>query len=253
MRFAAVLMLVLASTVAAAESKTDPAVFVIELSQARLSLRGVISSTGHEQILRRTVARQFPDIRTEIDLDISSELPASWSLTTDQTLRALVHTQSATATITSGRIVLRGITSSPDAWFAALGHLEMLLAPEVSIESAVNPFSNAKSFDSLCMQLFTAAFRNHNIEFARGSKILSTSAYGPLDEVVELGTDCPSAKITISGNGDGGPANQPNGKQRAEAVAAYLARRGLAPSRLQTVGAKTSPSRHIIFSVSFPE
>ncbi len=252
MRSVGLLIFLLSSALAAgAETKTDSPVFTIELSQARLSIRGVISSAGHEQILRQTAARQFPDSEIEIDLDIGPGLPPAWSLITDQTLRALAHTQSATAEITPEWIILRGVTSDPAAWFAVLARLETLLAPDIAVESAVNPFSNGQSFSSLCRQLFAAAFRSRKIEFAERIKTLSSSAYGLLDELAELGTDCPSAIISITGNGDGGPSNQQDGRQRAEAVAAYLKGRGFDPSRLQAVGAETSPNRRIVFSVSF--
>lgn len=253
MRSVSVLIVLLASAVPAADSRTDSPVFVIDLNQTRLLLRGVISSAGHEQILRQTAARQFPDAKTEIDLHIGSALPSAWSLITDQTLRALAHTQSATATITPAGIILHGVTSSPTAWFAALTRLEILLAPDIAVESTINPFSNGQSFNSLCRQLFTAAFRNHKIEFAERAKTLSSSAYGLLDELAELGTDCPSASIRITGNGDGGSANQQNGKQRADAVAAYLTGRGFDPSRLQAIGAVISTNRRIVFAISFAE
>lgn len=253
MRSAAVLILLLASAAPAAGVKTDTPVFSIEISQAHLSVRGAISSTGHEQILRQTVARQFPDNESQIDLETGSGLPPAWSMVTDQTLRILAHTQSATATITPGRVVLRGVTSSPAVWFAALARLETLLAPDFVVESTVNPFSNAQSFNSLCRALFVAAFRKHRIDFAQGTRTLSSSAYGLLDELTELGMDCPLARIRISGNGDGGPDNRQYGKQRADTVAAYLIGRGFDPSHLQIVGAETSANRRIVFSVSFSE
>lgn len=252
MRSVSLLIVLLSGALSAGASPgTAVALFTIEISQARLAIHGSISSVGHAQIIRRTVALRFPNIETDIDLEVGTSLPPKWSLITDQTLRALAHTQSATAEITSDRIILRGFTTDPESWFVVLDQLEKLLAPDFTLESTVDPFSNGLSFDSVCRQLFAAAIHGRDIEFARNVMTLSSSAHALLDELAELATDCPSASIKIIGNGDGGPDNQLDGKRRALAVAAYLKGLGLDPARLKTVGAKTSTNRRIVFSFSF--
>ena len=229
----------------------NTATFSIEKNQARLTIRGGVSSAGHEQILRQTTARLFPDSQPEIDLDIRSGLPSAWSLITDLTLQALSRTQASTATITPDVIELRGYTTNASAWFDALSRLEKHLPHSMELRSSVSSISARQSFSSMCRQLFAAALRSHRIEFAEGSNTLSSSAHGLLDELTELGMDCPAAAIRITGSGDGGPASQHAGKQRAEAVVAYMVQRGFDATRLEALGSGTSDNRRIVFAVSF--
>jgi len=225
---------------------------VIEYSRARLLVRGDISSAGHEQILRQSAALEFPESDIQFELSIRTGLPPAWSLITDLTLRALAKTTSATAEITAERITIRGLSSDPAAWQDAVDWLEKTLSPEIVLDASVATLKSSRSFESVCRGLFAAAFRAHRIGFEGDSMTLSSSAYSLLDELIELGTDCPAALIRITGNGDGGgAANQETGRQRAEAVLSYLEGRGFDPARLSAHGAKTSTNRKIVFSVTF--
>jgi len=229
----------------------DTALILIERNQTRLAIRGDTSSAGHERVLQRTVSRLFPDTQLETVLKTRSGLPSSWSLITDLTLQAMSHTQSSTARITPDGIELRGFTADASAWFSAIDRLEKHLPVDMPLHSLVHPVSARQSFSSMCRQLFAAALRSHRIEFAKGSNTLSSSAHGLLDELAELGMDCPAAAISITGSGDGGPTSQHTGRQRAETVAAYLRERGLDGARLQIFGSTTSDNRRIVFAVSF--
>lgn len=230
---------------------TDTAVFSIRKSQTSLLVRGDISSAGHEQILRQTASRLFPDMQLETEFRNRFGLPSSWSLITDLTLQALSQTQSSTALITPDGIELRGYTTDASSWFSAIGRLEKHLPATMPLRSLVHQIGARQSFNSMCRQLFAAAFHSHRIRFATGSNTLSPSAHGLLDELAELGMDCPDAAIRITGGGDGGPGNQQAGWQRAEAIAAYLQGRGIDATRLQTFGSETSGNRRIVFAVSF--
>jgi len=229
----------------------DAAIFSIERNQTMLIISGDTSSAGHEQVLLQTASRLFPDTRLETKLETRFGLPSSWSLITDLTLQALSHTQSSSAEITPHGIELRGFTTDAAAWSAAIDRLEKRLPVDMPLHSLVHPVSARQSFSSMCRQLFAAALHSHRIEFAKGSNTLSSSAHGLLDELAELGMDCPSAAISITGSGDGGPTSQQAGRQRAEAVAAYLRERGIDQARLQTFGSETSDNRRIVFAVSF--
>ena len=151
----------------------------------------------------------------------------------------MAKTSSATAEITPQKITIRGLSSEPDAWRSAVDLLENNLSPDIVLNTSVALLKNLQSFESVCRGLFATAFRAHRIDFARGSLTLSSSAFSLLDELTELGADCPAAAIAITGNGDGGAANQEKGRRRAEVVLSYLEGRGFDPARLRAHGAET--------------
>ena len=230
---------------------TDTAEFSIRKNQTQLLIRGDTSSAGHEQILRQTASRLFPDMQVETEFKSRVGLPSSWSLVTDLTLQALSHTQSSTALITPDGVELRGFTTDASGWFSAIGRLEKHLPAAMPLRSLVRQSNARQSFNSMCRQLFAAALRSHRIVFETGNNTLSSSAHGLLDELAELGMDCPDAAIRITGSGDGGQGSQQVGRQRAEAIAAYLPGRGIDATRLQMLGSETSNNRRVVFAVSF--
>ena len=207
----------------------------IERGNSLLVIHGIVSSAGHERILRETAARDFAGSDIDIRVRIGNGLPPGWSLLTDLTLRAVSHTQSGSASITPAAVSLHGYATDANAWLRALSRVESSLPAGVDLNSAVTLVVAGQSIDSLCRQLFAAAFRTRKIRFRKGSVQLSSSAYPLLDEMVELGTDCPAAHIEVSGSGDGGIKNGQTGLQRAEAVVAYLRQRGLDGSRLEAL------------------
>lgn len=246
-------LLALLPSTAAAETRPDAGAYglFIERGNSLLVVHGIVSSAGHERILRETAARDFAGSDVEIRLQIGRQLPPGWSLLTDLTLRAMSHTQSGSANITPEAVSLRGYATDANAWLRALSRVESSLPAGADLNSAVTLVVAGQSIDSLCRQLFAAAFRTRKIRFRKGSVQLSSSAHPLLDQMVELGTDCPAARIEVSGSGDGGAENGQTGLQRAEAVVAYLRRRGLDSARLRAVANASSANRRIVFSITF--
>ena len=243
------LMAALLSTQAAAQEVGEP-YLGIEKTQVRLTIHGVVSSDGHADILRHTASADFAGLETQIDVTTGRSLPPAWSLTTDLALRALAHTQSATAEVTTAKITMRGFTSDPRAWYDALGRLEKNLPEGSTLHSDVGPLRAGQTFSSMCRQVFADALRIRKIEFQRGSTTLSSGAFALLDELVELAMDCPTAAITVSAAGDGGD-NPALGHSRVEKIVAYLIEGGLSPERVAGSEMGATRAGRAYFSVTF--
>ena len=253
MRFILMLAIVLsASTAADTKSIPSAGTLLIERNQAGLTIRGDVSSIAHERILLETTTRDFAGLDIEMDVKIGSVMPPGWSLITDLTLRALSHTASSTAQIDKSGVVLTGYTTDSSGWFRAVARIEKSLSGEMALTSTVTAVSSKLTFETMCRQMFAAAFRSHRIKFAIGSSTLSSSSHALLDEIAEIGSDCPQAQIRITGFGDGGPDTEGIGLARANAVVNYLESAGFNLSRVEPLVAEDQSGRRIVFSVKFP-
>lgn len=90
-----------------------------------------------------------------------------------------------------------------------------------------------------CQILYQDALSRGTIRFPTGAADLSSESRGLLDRLALVTLRCANARIEIGGHTDtdGNPqANAEFSRRRAEAVAAYLARSGVRPERLEAVG-----------------
>ena len=216
----------------------------IERNQARISLTGVVSSSGHETILMETLRRDFPGLVHLVRVETGANLPAGWSLLTDLALRALAFTQSGAVEINFGSVRFGGYSGSPAEWRDALSRVERHVPAGVVLESEVNVIAPGQSLAALCRQQFHAALRGTNIRFASGSARLNSNNFAALDALLELATHCPSARIHVRGAG-----NSPFGSGRAQAVAGYLFGQGLAEPRISVGVADSVPAQAVYVSV----
>lgn len=97
-----------------------------------------------------------------------------------------------------------------------------------------------------CQQLLNEVVRTGVILFERSKADLQSQSFATLDQLADVAARCPKARIEIGGHTDArGSAelNQRLSEQRAQSVAAYLARKGVDENRLFPIG--YGPSRPI--------
>jgi outer membrane protein OmpA-like peptidoglycan-associated protein len=247
-----ILILMAVSLSAAAWSQeTSAPLMAIEKTQSRLTVRGIVSSPGHADILERTAAEQFSGLTAQFELDTGRNLPPAWSRTTNLVLQAMSNTQSATAEISPTTITMRGFTGDAKAWHEGLGALQRYLPTGTTLQTEVSPLSAGQSFESMCRQVFASALKVRRIEFQPGSDALTSSAYALLDELTELAFDCPTAVVSVTAGGDSSETGSGLGKSRANAIAGYLAERGVPSSRIRTTDAGNARARRAVFSITF--
>jgi len=211
----------------------------VQKTSQGLLVRGDVSSTAHEVILRQTVIKHFISVNAQFDLRYKTHTPPGWALITELTLQAVAQTQSSTTTINAGLVGIRGFTSVDSDWSNAIDRVDAFLLPGMRLENEVAVLTAAGSYESMCRKQFEGALRGQKFAFAHDSAHLPGTMASLLDALLEIATDCPGAMITISGHTDSsGPesANISLSKLRADSVAAYLVDHGLDPVRLSVRG-----------------
>lgn len=211
----------------------------IEKTAQRLIIRGDVSSTAHEIILRQAAEQYFGSLESTFELRLKALTPPGWALITELTLRAVAQTQSATASIGVDLIELRGITPADSDWPAAIDRVAVFLLPGMRLEYNVAEVKTAGTYREMCRKQFDGALRHGKYQFASGSRQLPSNMLATLDALAEIAIDCPEAIITVSGHTDDSgaePSNLALSQARAESVVAYLVDRGLDPARVSARG-----------------
>jgi OOP family OmpA-OmpF porin len=246
-----------------------PPQLTIVRDPSQLTISGHASSAAHEEKMRELATALAPDAVAGTDLVVSNDTPPGWSLVTEMTLRAIAATYSATAVVDEKQVAISGFTTDRDAWNSTIARLQDSLLPGMEFQQRVTDLDPGMPFEEQCLNLMRAAVTRRRVEFSQSGNHLNSNAFGLLDELVELATDCPAVLISVTGHTDrsGDEAfNQALSKARADAVVDYMLGKGIAAERLQSAGAGfTAPlyaetnarsrlrNRRIEFAFSLPE
>ncbi len=90
-----------------------------------------------------------------------------------------------------------------------------------------------------CQKIFTTLLNAEKIRFQSGKADISPASHRLLNRLVDTAGKCPAARIPVEGHTDLSGArdmNQRLSRERAQAVVAYLARKGIAADRLTAEG-----------------
>lgn len=211
----------------------------IEVDAVHLSVEGTTSSAAHDEIIRQTAADLFPQHEITMDLQGALATPPGWALTTELTLRALVETPAATATINAHRVHVSGVAENLQAWLLAARKIEDHLLPGMRLVTEVREMQPSSRVQKMCADVFQSALRGRSIAFPSSSDRIKTTAYGLLDELIQIVADCPGAHVAVTGHTDTtgvAAANQVLSEARARAVVAYMTQRGIPAERLSASG-----------------
>ena len=252
-----------------ADNRTEPPTnLFMSRTGSQLTVRGHVSSTAHEAILRQTAADLFPELSLNIDVRQHLTPDSDWSLLTDMALRALAGTHSARAFVDQRQVRIRGITTDAPAWTKAVADINTNLPQGMQLALNVVQVNAAAQYVELCGKLVADVTQKGDVKFSKSSAEIGTAVRGLLDAIAEIATDCPSMTITVTGHTDNTgyeAANRALSEARAVSVVSYMIERGIAAERLNAVGAGSSKpiasnddragreaNRRIEFAVTFP-
>jgi len=218
----------------------EPPRFEISINRGTLHLAGHTVSSAHEQQLLQAANRSLAALEKITDFRPLGMAPGHWTATTVSLLGALSATQSSNALLTNRALSIRGVAS--DNWPDELQVLRATLQGTIDLEvDMVVPDATIRAAE-LCTQAF-AAHQPGAVSFEESETTLRSGAYPALDRTISLASACRDSAILITGHTDSSGDENWNRRlslARAQAVADYLAQRGLARERLIVIGAGSS-------------
>lgn len=221
-------------------SAFDSARLEISLHQGRLQLDGHAASHSQERVLLQRAARDFPGARTSANFKPLGTAPDYWTRVSISVLEALTATQSANALLIDDKLRIRGVSNA--SWQEALPRLRQALPDFITLDIEMIIADDGISAGDLCQRAFVE-YRSGAINFEESTTVLRSSAKLALDRAISLADACRGSAITITGHTDSsGPElwNRQLSLARANAVANYLVKGGIAGERLLTFGAGSS-------------
>jgi OOP family OmpA-OmpF porin len=214
--------------------------FSVEYQRGHLRLSGHVASADHEQQLVELTAQRFVDAKHSITLSQLDSVPAYWQDTTVRLVDALAATHSASAILTNEMLGVRGIALA--GWSNRLLLLQASLPESLLLAIDVVESDSQISVADLCARAMTQ-FQNGPINFEESGTAFRSSALPELERAVALANTCRDSSIEITGHTDSSgdeSLNQQLSLARAQAVADYLAQRGIVATRLNPVGVGSS-------------
>ncbi|MCP4333790.1 MAG: OmpA family protein [Gammaproteobacteria bacterium] len=230
-----------ASVPAIAEySAIEPLRFEISLHRGNLLLDGHTVSSRHEQELLHAADQSFSDLKISTRFTPLGIAPDQWANTTVSLLEALATTQSSRALLTVDALSIRGV--APEDWHEQIRVLRARLPESVELDVDILVPDTKNRAADLCARAI-ATHKQGPVNFEESGTALRSSAYLSLDRIVALADACRKTTVSITGHTDssGHEAwNQQLSLARANAVADYVAQRGIARERLIVAGAGSS-------------
>lgn len=216
----------------------DVARLTIAYHDSNLRIFGDISSVANEAILRNLAERLFDG--AEFEFAQRLQTPPGWALLGEMTLRAVAATESATAVIDSDQLVIEGVTNDIAEFDRLLVGVRRALLPQMTLDNRVAISRRSASLQEQCERVFSTALATRRVNFKTSGAEPTTASYPLLDQLVEIAADCAPARIIVTGHTDGTGdelANALLSTARAQAVVAYMMRRGISADRLSATGA----------------
>jgi len=214
--------------------------FEMSFRRESLQLDGHTVSTGHEHQLLQTIDRLFSDVRSRSTFKPLGPAPDHWAATSMSLLKALSATRSSHALLTDKTLRIRGVAT--EGWHDEFQTLRAALQESIELDVDVVILDGNVRTQDLCSRVFSA-YEHGPVGFEESLTILRSSAKQVLDRVISLANACRDSTISITGHTDssGNEAwNLQLSLARANAVADYVAERGISRARLITIGAGSS-------------
>ena len=200
---------------------------------------GFTSSPAHEQALSQLAAEKFGAPMAALTFKPLVTPPDYWERITINLLNVVAATRTASVAADERSINIRGITDDGSAWNDNLEALRAVTPSNVAINAEIMVIQPMPPVAELCLRTFAQA-SNATVGFKQSSTEIRTSSHPLLDAIIDIAYDCQDTTIAITGHSDA-TGNELTNKRlslaRAQAVADYLTRAGLAPDRLLVTGA----------------
>jgi OOP family OmpA-OmpF porin len=186
----------------------------------------------------------------------SADAPKNWQSNILNSISTLHALQDGEVNLSNDQAVVKGVAATQDASDSAEAFAQKIAgdyttdmnfviaeapkaASPVPAPEEVTMVGSDKYAAKFCQTEFNALLKQQKIVFESGSSNLQQTSSALLDKVSQVAVRCPNQVIQVHGYTDSRGAASANwklSKARAEAVASYLAGKGIEESRLTAIG-----------------
>jgi OOP family OmpA-OmpF porin len=207
---------------------------------ATLTLSGYAPDNNVHAALAAAAGRKFFSEKVVDNLKASVGAPAGFASAVVPALGALSRLSTGTLVVSDREIKLSG-----DAFYDAAGaQIRAGLGKDFpqgwQFKADISIKPTAAPVDAtVCQQLLSELLAKGKIRFESGRASIDPDSAGLLDRLIETALRCPSVNIEIAGHTDADGEdgfNQALSEKRAQAVADYLVKAGLAANRFTATG-----------------
>ena len=220
----------------------DAPIFEVTARRGAVTFAGHASSARHEQRLQQAATEHFSHYEHVFQLRPFGPAPDWWIDTTTELPAVMAKLRLPTARLDRDSLVIRAFADDPASAQRDIDSLLRHLPPSFVTDVRIEAVTSTVDVRDLCQREF-ATFQNEPVNFVESATEMRPSAFPVLDRVVALADACRDARLSITGHTDSSGAEALNRElslARAQAVAAWLARRGIDESRMLVVGGGSS-------------
>ncbi|MDV7272002.1 OmpA family protein [Thioclava sp. A2] len=229
-----------------AEVATTAAVeFLAEKTEnGRVVLRGRVGTAGQRDIVENFARAQFGHEAVYGATRSAENLPSGWSLRALAGLEALHELHQGSLTVTPAKIILRGVSASPEASDAAARILAERLGEGADIELSITYDKRLDPVLALpdgpeCVARLNTVLAGSKITFEPGSSTIAVAGGEALDRLAGAMKDCDAFGMEIGGHTDSQGSDEMNlrlSQDRASAVLRALMDRRISVRNLSAKG-----------------
>lgn len=227
-----------AATATTAAVTAEPEL-TLKYGRQALQLDLTSASPEHEEAILLLVREQFDGAQARVNFQ-SSPLPDSgWATLSARLLHLVAATDSAEAAVNDSVLRIRGTSGQAATVQQQLALLRDALPAAMTLDADILTTDPTLDIAELCARSF-APIAQQTIHFPQTSTRVRDSSLPLLDRLVEFAYDCRDARIAVVGHTDSTGDESWNVQvslARAQAVADYLANRGISSERLLLEGA----------------
>jgi outer membrane protein OmpA-like peptidoglycan-associated protein len=165
--------------------------------------------------------------------------PEPWLSATHVALAQLSRLRRGDVEISGKKLMIEGAAESDKVADDIRSVLSTDLPPGFTVKDSISVMSATEKAADSCQALMREASAKGIINFDRAKADLTPDSTQTLKDLVDIANECPSFKIEIEGHTDAEGTDERNQRlsdRRARAVADFLARHGVDPNRLTTIG-----------------
>jgi len=219
--------------------KTDLNWKATRASNGMITLEGEAPDDSSRVRVIETAQRLYAGESISDHMKIVGASPEPWLSATHVALEQLSRLRRGDVSISGKDLMIEGSAETDKVADDIRSVLSTDLPPGYKAKDAITVMTATEKAADSCQTLMRETSAKGIINFDRAKADLTSDSTQTLKDLVDVANECPSFKIEIEGHTDAEGTDERNQRlsdRRARAVADFLARHGVDPKRLTTIG-----------------